>query len=191
MGQIKEIIFDCFGVLTEDSWLAFLRKYGHLVPGDSLQYANHAYDTGQIRMDDLVDEVHKLTSLDKTEIKSMISYQQQPNQAVFKVAQDLKNQGYKLGIISNVGSPLDTILPAESLEIFDEITLSYQAGVAKPDRGIFEYHLRRVGLTAEEVIFIDDRAINCKSAEQLGIKTIVFESVELLEQQLDEFLKID
>jgi len=46
--MIKEIIFDCFGVLTQDGWTAFIKKYAKPDMMDDLRAANELADKGII-----------------------------------------------------------------------------------------------------------------------------------------------
>ena len=53
-------------------------------------------------------------------------------------------------------------------------TLSYELGAVKPDATIFEDALERSGASPSDVLFVDDRAINTKGAERLGITGLQF-----------------
>lgn len=54
-------------------------------------------------------------------------------------------------------------------DYFEEIFLSYEMHLAKPDKTIFEKMLQEANLLAEETLFIDDSEANCKAAELVGI----------------------
>ncbi|NDV82199.1 HAD family phosphatase [Bacteroides sp. 51] len=56
-------------------------------------------------------------------------------------------------------------------DYFEEIFLSYEMKLAKPDVAIFEAVLEATGIQAKETFFIDDSEANCKAAESLGIST--------------------
>lgn len=56
-------------------------------------------------------------------------------------------------------------------DYFEEIFLSYEMNLAKPDVAIFEAVLEATGIQAKDTFFIDDSEANCKSAESLGIST--------------------
>jgi putative hydrolase of the HAD superfamily len=48
--------------------------------------------------------------------------------------------------------------------------------------------LDALGLSPEEVIFVDDSALNVSGASQLGIKGIVFKNVESLREELRKYV---
>ena len=62
--------------------------------------------------------------------------------------------------------------------------LSYEVKLIKPEREIYEMLLSRYDLKAEECVFVDDRKRNCEGAEKVGIKAILFENKEQVENEL-------
>ena len=70
------------------------------------------------------------------------------------------------------------------LESFDGMLVSGEEGVIKPDPAIYELTLERLGLPAQETLFIDDMPRNTKVAEVLGIPSIVFSGAEALWAEL-------
>lgn len=59
----------------------------------------------------------------------------------------------------------------QAADFFNRIYLSYQLQMLKPDACIFEYVLRDAAILPEETLFIDDAAVNCRTAESLGMQT--------------------
>ena len=93
---------------------------------------------------------------------------------------------YQLVALSNTNEMhFDYLLKTHPLvKRLDDYVLSYQVGFLKPDRRIYEAALSRVGRSATEVLFIDDRTENVTSAEKLGIRGIVFVDERQLKEQL-------
>lgn len=56
-------------------------------------------------------------------------------------------------------------------DYFEEMFLSYEMKLAKPDVRIFEAVLEKTGIEPKETFFIDDSEANCQAAESLGIST--------------------
>jgi len=57
---------------------------------------------------------------------------------------------------------------------------SYEHGVRKPDSKLFKIFLDKIEESPEECLLIDDKDNNCKAAETLGMKTILFTGNEIL-----------
>lgn len=58
------------------------------------------------------------------------------------------------------------------MALFDVIIESSKEGVRKPDPGIYDIALARLGVAAEACIFLDDLGINLKPARAMGMQTI-------------------
>lgn len=69
----------------------------------------------------------------------------------------LQQSGYTLGLLSNREKPLDEPCRQHGLEGYFDVALSSgQAGAAKPDPRIFTEALRRVGVAADEAVYVGD-----------------------------------
>jgi len=60
-------------------------------------------------------------------------------------------------------------------ELFDQLFLSYEIGMWKPDTEIYHYVLDSLNLRPHEVLFLDDNQKNIESAKGLGMQTILVE----------------
>jgi len=83
----------------------------------------------------------------------------------------LKDQGLQLGVISNFDFRLYQILEALELKPhFDSITISSQAGFAKPRREIFETALAKHGLRPAEALHVGDSVpLDFEAAAAVGM----------------------
>ena len=97
---------------------------------------------------------------------------------------DLK-QNYKLGFISNTTIFESVILDKWGIrEIFDVTSFSWQLGIKKPAKEIFDITLQKLEVWPEETVFIDDGENNIKKAQECGLYGIVFKSVDQIRSEL-------
>ena len=98
----------------------------------------------------------------------------------------LKQRGMRTAILSNMGDTVHERMKREIgwLARFDVLVWSYELGVAKPDLAIYRYVLERLGTRAEETLFLDDRPVNVEAAAAMGMKGVVFSTVEQLRSDL-------
>jgi putative hydrolase of the HAD superfamily len=98
----------------------------------------------------------------------------------------LKQRGLLTAIVSNMGDSVHARMQRELdwLSRFDVLVWSYQLRIAKPDPAIYNYALNKLGTQAAETLFIDDRPQNVDAAIAIGMKGIVFTSVERLRDDL-------
>jgi len=98
----------------------------------------------------------------------------------------LKDKGLQTGILSNMG---DSVLESIErnfrwIEDFDVLIWSYQHRMAKPEPAIYHLLLDRLGTTAEETLFLDDKIENIEAARHHGIQGLQFSTVDQLRQDL-------
>jgi 2-haloacid dehalogenase len=72
------------------------------------------------------------------------------------------------------------------LDLFDDVIVSGEEKVAKPDPEIWTILARRTGRPTAELFFVDDSVPNVGSARAAGITATVFESPERLRADLVE-----
>lgn len=99
----------------------------------------------------------------------------------------LGEQGLATAILSNMGDAVHESVTRSFawIERFDVLVWSYQLRMAKPDPAIYRYTLERLGRAPEETLFVDDRQVNVDAAAGLGIKAILFSTVERLREDLE------
>jgi len=104
------------------------------------------------------------------------------NDEVVGLIRELKENGYSLYGLSNWSREKFNLVKDELLflPLLEDYLISGDAGVAKPDARIYRMLLERIGRKAGDCLFIDDSAENIMAAEELGFKTIQFQSAEQL-----------
>jgi epoxide hydrolase-like predicted phosphatase len=87
---------------------------------------------------------------------------------------------YKTGILSNAWSDgRDIITRRYALgDAADDLVISAEVGVAKPDPQIFELAMTRLGVRPEETIFVDDFVRNVDGARHFGMQAVHFRNRE-------------
>lgn len=87
-----------------------------------------------------------------------------------EIINDLKNKGYKIGILSNLRL-MDYKRYKQQIEKinFDYIFLSYEMKCIKPSSDIYLQVIDALDCEADNIIFFDDNQKNVNGAKQLGI----------------------
>jgi len=73
-------------------------------------------------------------------------------------------------------------------DVVDEIIISAEEGVAKPDLAIYQIALRRLGVRPREAVFVDDVAANVEAARALGMHGVQFRTREQTIADVDRIL---
>ena len=102
------------------------------------------------------------------------------------ILQNLKQKGFPLYGLSNWSA--ETFPRARQkysfFDLFDDILLSGDVGLIKPDQAIFNLFLSKIGYSAPECLLIDDSQLNIDAAQKLGFRTIHFITSEELHTDL-------
>jgi HAD superfamily hydrolase (TIGR01549 family) len=95
----------------------------------------------------------------------------------YEVLVQLRAAGYILGVVSNRDRPFGDYLAKMGLATLVDFTVSGdEAGSKKPDRGIFEYALRKARASAEEAIYVGDSYFaDVVGARGAGIQPVLFD----------------
>ena len=91
------------------------------------------------------------------------------------LTRELSDAGYALHALSNY--PVWYRLIEERLNLSATVAWSFvscETGVRKPDDEAFLIPLRRLGVAADDCLFVDDQPVNCEAAAALGMDTIRF-----------------
>lgn len=92
------------------------------------------------------------------------------------VVSELRARGVKTALISNCSHSTRGIVDRLGLEdAFDEIVLSFEVGLRKPDPAIYRFALDRLGVAPERSVFVDDQPAYCDGAAALGIATFLID----------------
>lgn len=108
------------------------------------------------------------------------------NEKLLNFIRKEKQNGSKIAVLSNVAQySFDQFFSKEEqAELFDELVLSGNEGVSKPDARIFEIACERLGENPENYVFVDDSPENILAAENLGMRGIVYVDFEGFESQI-------
>jgi putative hydrolase of the HAD superfamily len=98
----------------------------------------------------------------------------------------IKEAGFRLGILSNMGDGvLDYLRPRFPwLAQFDHLTWSCELGVVKPDPAIYLHTVKKLNVSPDRALFIDNLQKNIVGAEAIGLHAALFENPEQLQNDL-------
>ena len=97
---------------------------------------------------------------------------------------------YRTGLLSNAWDNLREIIESrwKISDAFDEIIISSEVGVAKPDPRIYHMTLKRLEVAPQEAVFVDDFIENVEAACSAGLYGIHFVKPEQVVSELSKLL---
>ncbi len=103
---------------------------------------------------------------------------------VLPVVSQLFRAGHRLGILSNTSESHWQFVTNGQYRVlpgyFEQLVLSYEVGVMKPDAKIFAAAQEAAGVPADQIFFTDDREDNVAGAKAAGFDAVLFTGAKQL-----------
>jgi epoxide hydrolase-like predicted phosphatase len=102
----------------------------------------------------------------------------------------LLRRDFKTGLLSNAFSDLRQVV-AETwkfADAFDEMVISAEVGLVKPDPRIYQLAVDRLGVAPADAVFIDDFSRNVEGAQAVGLHAIHFRNPQQARRELEDLL---
>jgi epoxide hydrolase-like predicted phosphatase len=194
--MIKAIIFDIGGVVINDDFLSYAGRFEEKA-GMSKEQIYRAilgspewrlYFKGKISEEKVWKAIKSkyLPPDVAEEIRKTWKGILVPIPSTIELIRKLKSR-YKIYAISNVDKDTSSYAVkkyGEIYSLFGNHVFSFQAGMAKPDKGIYRHALKKFKLKPEECIYIDNQPENIPPARELGIEAVRFQGTEKLKNDL-------
>ena len=93
---------------------------------------------------------------------------------------------HRVALLTNALTPFFRQIAAKyDLErLFEIILVSSEEGLAKPDPAFYRLMVERLGVKAEDCLFIDDNEENLQAARSVGMDALLFKGAEKLKRDL-------
>jgi len=194
--MIKTIIFDLGGVIVP---LDFPKGYAALAkicPYDAdevkrrIQATNLAdqLEMGRVTPEEFARAIGRAIGIEASceEFRGLWSEIFLPGTLIPESLVEQLHSNYRLLLLSNTNAVHFPYIQQHYplLRHMDELILSYELGVMKPDPRIYAEAVARAGCRAGECFFTDDMEVNVEAARQAGLDAVRFESAEQLSREL-------
>ena len=108
------------------------------------------------------------------------------DEKVLGLAEKLKAQGYKIGILSNIGGMGEELMRKKRLSMVDVVLTSGDIGVSKTDKRAFDMLAEKLGVELDEMVFMDDAHSYIEPMQSYGIRGILYTKYDRLIEELKE-----
>ena len=191
----KVLLFDFFGVFATSMASNWFKKTSAASESGikKLQALCLQGDLGKLSKVEFNIEVAKLVGISAEEVEKGIEAELHLNDSLVVYAESLIKRGFRIACLSNGSHEWTTyVIKKYGLErLFEQIIISSELGVVKPDPKIYLHALDALKIKPSDCIFIDDRKENTDAAETLGICSLVFVDTALSIIELEGLLSDD
>jgi epoxide hydrolase-like predicted phosphatase len=184
---IRAVVFDIGGVLEITPDLGVMRQWETRLglPAGSMQDrmrdAWAGGSIGAITEDEVHQAARERLGLDERQLAAFMAdlwreYLGTPNTELIEYARRLRPR-FRTGIVSNsfVGAREREQAAYGFEDLVDEIVYSHEAGMSKPDPRIYALACTRLGVRAQETVFLDDAEICVTGARDVGMNAIRYQ----------------
>jgi epoxide hydrolase-like predicted phosphatase len=197
---INAIIFDLGGVLLRTAdFTPRERLATHLgmsrqelaefiFGGESGDQAQRGDINVQQHWDNLAAQLH-MSRLEFNQVLGEFFGNDELDQSMLEYIRGL-HQTYQTGLLSNAFGDLREIISERwhFEDAFDDMIISAEVGLVKPDVRIYQLAVEQLGVKAAEAVFIDDMQRNIEGAMKADLQGIHFINPQQLRFDLDQLL---
>lgn len=195
---MKNIIFDIGGVLLEYNPKTYLDKLNieeskRKKLNDIIFHNKKWRDclNGFISNNELIEYLVKENSKYENEInkilnKNNLKYMLPPKNEMIEYYNSLKQNGYDIYLCSNITRDTYDYIK-EQFDIIQNAkggVFSCFENISKPNVEIYYNLIKKYNLNIEESIFIDDTMKNVISANEIGLRAILFNDIHQLKEEI-------
>jgi putative hydrolase of the HAD superfamily len=195
----KALLVDFGGVLTTDIWssfAAFCERRG-LDAGAAKQLFREDPDalatlrgleTGEVEPADFERRFAVLLGTEPDGLVEGLFAGLQPDQPMLDAVGRARDAGVPTGLISN--SWVMDHYTEEIRSLFDQVVISAEVGLHKPQPEIYLLAAERLGVRPEDCVFVDDLRENCAGAEAVGMTAVLHRDSAETISRVEELLGV-
>ena len=175
---MKAIVLDMYGVIvkqTGDDFVPYVRQTFPDLSVEEICTPWFKADIGELTSLEVWKAIGFQGDLEKIEKEYLDTIEL--SDGFIDFIEKVKNK-YKLAIISNDSSRWSKYL-REKFDInkyFDVISISGDLKIQKPDDRIFLLTIEKLGVKAEDCVYVDDRSGNLNAAKKVGMTPVLLNS---------------
>ncbi len=136
----------------------------------------------------LGNAANKTLRLEQIEDLTMVDAQSWMHfdEPMWEFVEELRASGKRVAMLSNMPMELGEAIKAQTTRLsrFDHVTLSYEIKSVKPEAAIYEDCLAGIRTAPQKTIFFDDKIVNVRGAEMLGLHAMEFLDRDAVLKQL-------
>ncbi|MCW5876962.1 MAG: HAD family phosphatase [Anaerolineales bacterium] len=187
MNSIQAVIWDFGGVLVRTADLA-----GRDALAERLGLSRHELEMrvfdghnrhraqlGAVPGDAYLQEVAAEFAISVDELTEAFFGADQLDETLLAYIRELRPR-YKTGLLSNAMTTLRPLLSTRypMLDAFDDVVISAEVGLMKPDIAIYSLAAARLGVQTHRAVFVDDFIQNIEGAQFAGMHAVHFQTRE-------------
>lgn len=194
MANIRALFWDIGGVLLTNAWDHQERDVAitHFQLDKAALESRHKelftpFEQGKMTLDQYLDRAvfYESRSFSREQFKQFMFSLSKPKPQALDLARKLAHK-YTMATINNESREFNEyrIETFRLAEIFNLFLTSCYVGIRKPDERIYRMALDLTHHVPDECCFLDDRPENIAGAAKLGMRTVLVQNSQQMQQEL-------
>jgi putative hydrolase of the HAD superfamily len=199
-GRHRGLLVDYGGVLTSnlfDSFRSFceLERIEPSAVGERFRSDPEcrelliALETGKLPEEDFEVAFAEILGVTPSGLIDRLFAGSRPAESMLVAIERARRAGIRTGLVSNSWGTR-RYDHQQLAKLFDAIVISGEVGIRKPSPEIYELGVERIGLAAEQCVFVDDLPFNLAPAATLGMRTVHHVSPEDTIPELEQLFGV-
>jgi putative hydrolase of the HAD superfamily len=184
---LRAVLFDLGGVVFDSPLDGFTRYESEVgLPVDFIRTLNSTnsdanawarLERGELTRDEFIAafEAEALAAGQRLEgLRVLEALKGDVRPVMVEAVRRLKAAAFMTAAVTNNIAPMDSVERDVSgvMALFDVVIESSVVGVRKPEEAFYRIALDKLGVTADECVYLDDLGVNLKPARAMGMTTI-------------------
>jgi putative hydrolase of the HAD superfamily len=185
--MLRAVLFDLGGVVFDSPLDGFTRYESEVgLPVDFIRTLNSTnsdanawarLERGELTRDEFIAafEAEALAAGQRLEgLRVLEALKGDVRPVMVEAVRRLKAAAFMTAAVTNNIAPMDSVERDVSgvMALFDVVIESSVVGVRKPEEAFYRIALDKLGVTADECVYLDDLGVNLKPARAMGMTTI-------------------
>ena len=189
--MIKAVLLDFYGVIQTDNLLIWIDKLEPQFPElrATADDICRRLDLDEITLDQYYEELAVAANMSTEQAKQEMEAEVAVNTPLLEFTDEVRSKGINVSVLSNDGSSLRGYIEELGIDHhFDQIFVSGELGMMKPDQRIYQHVANQLKLDPSEILFVDDKQSNVDGAIRASMQAAVYRSAAQVRQLVSDLL---
>ncbi len=193
--KVKAIIFDLGGVVVHGSYLEFINQFcmACLTPigQNKILELERQVNLGNLSQKQFYEAMRNVfgVHLSPQQMHKIIVKRAKKDKALLKIIKKLGKNRVAM-FTNSIGNMALEVMRVKRIpvnQLFKKVFLSTRIHLVKPDARAYRFVLNKLRVKPSKVVMVDDRPVNIRGAQEVGMNTILYRNTRQFSKSLQRY----